>query len=217
MTGNVNWCANINPSKAVLCACLHHPGICLHGVMTEQPPAAVTEDLDRLRTVLKWSIPAKADSNLLVGTRNIRALGDFNLDRIGEPLYEAFIATGLWPPTERNTVPEPTSTTTRPGTSTIRSPGSQRRTGHRSCRVWRTTSGPGPLTSSPRSSPVSAAARCLGGSRATTRSGASSLAVRASAVSSDRWPLRLLQVIRCCDCESSPGLIQEYPCPNSLK
>ncbi|MET3173207.1 UNVERIFIED_ORG: hypothetical protein ABIB52_001035 [Arthrobacter sp. UYCu721] len=32
-------------------------------------------------------------------------LGDFNLDRIGDPLYEAFVNTGPWPPTELNTVP----------------------------------------------------------------------------------------------------------------
>ena len=36
---------------------------------------------------------------------NLMVLGDFNLDRIGDPLYEAFITTGLWPPTELNTVP----------------------------------------------------------------------------------------------------------------
>ena len=36
---------------------------------------------------------------------NLMVLGDFNLDRIGDPLYEAFIATGLWPPTELNQVP----------------------------------------------------------------------------------------------------------------
>jgi hypothetical protein len=44
--------------------------------MTEHPPAAVTEDLDRLRAALEASIPARAESNLLVGTWNIRALGD---------------------------------------------------------------------------------------------------------------------------------------------
>lgn len=44
--------------------------------MTEQPPAAVTEDLDRLRAALDDVIPAKSHSNLLVGTWNIRALGD---------------------------------------------------------------------------------------------------------------------------------------------
>ncbi|WP_174188570.1 endonuclease/exonuclease/phosphatase family protein [Nocardia barduliensis] len=36
---------------------------------------------------------------------NLLVLGDFNLDRIGDPLYEAFVSTGLWPPTELNTVP----------------------------------------------------------------------------------------------------------------
>jgi endonuclease/exonuclease/phosphatase family metal-dependent hydrolase len=37
--------------------------------------------------------------------KNLMVLGDFNLDRIGDPLYEAFVATGLWPPTELNDVP----------------------------------------------------------------------------------------------------------------
>ncbi|MGY2033395.1 hypothetical protein [Nocardia gipuzkoensis] len=36
---------------------------------------------------------------------NLLVLGDFNLDRIGDPLYEAFVSTGLWPPAELNTVP----------------------------------------------------------------------------------------------------------------
>ena len=35
---------------------------------------------------------------------NLLVLGDFNLDRIGAPLFEAFLATGLWPPTELNNV-----------------------------------------------------------------------------------------------------------------
>ncbi|GAA1115566.1 hypothetical protein GCM10009582_11150 [Arthrobacter flavus] len=37
--------------------------------------------------------------------QNLFVLGDFNLDRIGNPLFEAFISTGLWPPTELNNVP----------------------------------------------------------------------------------------------------------------
>jgi hypothetical protein len=44
--------------------------------MTEQPPATVSEDLDRLRSALDAAIPAKAKTKLLVGTWNIRALGD---------------------------------------------------------------------------------------------------------------------------------------------
>ncbi|MBT2250329.1 hypothetical protein JHV56_16640 [Arthrobacter sp. BHU FT2] len=48
----------------------------MHGATTEQPPAAVTEDLDRLEAALAAAIPARTVSNLLVGTWNIRALGD---------------------------------------------------------------------------------------------------------------------------------------------
>jgi endonuclease/exonuclease/phosphatase family metal-dependent hydrolase len=36
---------------------------------------------------------------------NLLALGDFNIDRIGDPLFEAFTSTGLTPPAELNTVP----------------------------------------------------------------------------------------------------------------
>lgn len=37
--------------------------------------------------------------------KNLLVLGDFNLDRLGNPLYDAFLSTGLWPPTELNMVP----------------------------------------------------------------------------------------------------------------
>jgi hypothetical protein len=53
--------------------------------MTEQPPAAVTEDLDRLRTALDTAIPARTGSNLLVGTWNIRALGDLTAKWLAGP------------------------------------------------------------------------------------------------------------------------------------
>ena len=36
---------------------------------------------------------------------NLIVLGDFNLDRVGDPLFEAFLSTGLWPPAELTTVP----------------------------------------------------------------------------------------------------------------
>jgi endonuclease/exonuclease/phosphatase family metal-dependent hydrolase len=36
---------------------------------------------------------------------NLLVLGDFNLDRLGNPLFEAFVSTGLWPPPELNEVP----------------------------------------------------------------------------------------------------------------
>lgn len=37
--------------------------------------------------------------------QNLLVLGDFNLDRIGDPLYEAFVSTGLWPPPALDSVP----------------------------------------------------------------------------------------------------------------
>ncbi|MCE0487220.1 endonuclease/exonuclease/phosphatase family protein [Ornithinimicrobium sediminis] len=37
--------------------------------------------------------------------RNLLVLGDFNLDRLDDPLFEAFVSTGLWPPAELNEVP----------------------------------------------------------------------------------------------------------------
>lgn len=36
---------------------------------------------------------------------NLLVLGDFNLDRLGNPLYDAFVATGLYPPSALDTVP----------------------------------------------------------------------------------------------------------------
>ncbi|NNC14097.1 hypothetical protein HII28_19765 [Planctomonas sp. JC2975] len=36
---------------------------------------------------------------------NLLVLGDFNIDRLGNPLYEAFVSTGLWPPAELSGIP----------------------------------------------------------------------------------------------------------------
>lgn len=37
--------------------------------------------------------------------QNMLVLGDFNLDRLDDPLYAAFVSTGLWAPPELNKVP----------------------------------------------------------------------------------------------------------------
>jgi len=37
--------------------------------------------------------------------QNLFVLGDFNLDRLGDPRYNAFVSTGLWPPSVLNDVP----------------------------------------------------------------------------------------------------------------
>ena len=36
---------------------------------------------------------------------NLLALGDFNIDRAGDPLFDAFTSTGLTPPAELNDIP----------------------------------------------------------------------------------------------------------------
>jgi len=37
--------------------------------------------------------------------RNLLVLGDFNLDRLGDPLFHTFTSTGLWPPVQLDQVP----------------------------------------------------------------------------------------------------------------
>lgn len=71
----------------------------VHIIWGENP----TQRLPEITALAKWmrgwaDRPDDLNENLMV-------LGDFNLDRIGDPLYEAFISTGLWPPTELNQVP----------------------------------------------------------------------------------------------------------------
>lgn len=56
----------------------------------------ITEFAQWMRT---WADrPEDWNTNLLV-------LGDFNLDRLDNPLYDAFVSTGLFPPAELNKVP----------------------------------------------------------------------------------------------------------------
>jgi hypothetical protein len=77
------------------------------------PPAVVQARVRRLIDLLDGVIPAKQlDWNLLVATWNLRAfggltkkwasVGDFNIDRAGDPLYDAFTSTGLAAPPELN-------------------------------------------------------------------------------------------------------------------
>ena len=102
------------------------PG-CRRG-MTERRPAAVEVDLPvrrrhpRVRPCALGQESCRAvggdqrlrpvDAGLAVRPNdwnsNLIVLGDCNLDRIGHLLNEAFIATGLWPPAELNTVPRTT-------------------------------------------------------------------------------------------------------------
>lgn len=68
-------------------------------VLWGTPSARVLEIEQFAQWMRRWADRADDwNSNLLV-------LGDFNLDRLGNPLYEAFVSTGLWPPSELNDVP----------------------------------------------------------------------------------------------------------------
>jgi endonuclease/exonuclease/phosphatase family metal-dependent hydrolase len=57
-----------------------------------------TERLPEIEAFAQWMlgwVNRRNDWN-----ENLLVLGDFNLDRIGDPLFEAFISTGLFPPAE---------------------------------------------------------------------------------------------------------------------
>ncbi|SIF22424.1 Endonuclease/Exonuclease/phosphatase family [Mycobacteroides abscessus subsp. abscessus] len=63
---------------------------------------APEDRLPELTAFAEWMLAwakRKSDWNT-----NLLVLGDFNLDRIGDPLFSAFLSTGLWPPAELNDV-----------------------------------------------------------------------------------------------------------------
>ncbi|HSD24035.1 MAG TPA: endonuclease/exonuclease/phosphatase family protein, partial [Solirubrobacterales bacterium] len=73
--------------------------VTVHIVWGSQSASRVAEVAEFARWMRTWSDRHDEwNANLLV-------LGDFNLDRVGDPLYEAFLSTGLWPPAALNEVP----------------------------------------------------------------------------------------------------------------
>lgn len=71
----------------------------VHVLWGDNPAARLPEVTAFAQWMRAWADrPKERNRNLLV-------LGDFNLDRIGNPLYEAFISTGLFPPAELQQVP----------------------------------------------------------------------------------------------------------------
>lgn len=71
----------------------------VHVLWGENPSQRLPEVTAFADWMMKWAT-RKGDWNT-----NLLVLGDFNLDRIGDPLFEAFVSTGLWPPEELNQVP----------------------------------------------------------------------------------------------------------------
>lgn len=62
-----------------------------------------TQRLPEITAFAEWMeawAKRKSDWN-----QNLIVLGDFNLDRLGNPLFDAFVSTGLYPPPELKTVP----------------------------------------------------------------------------------------------------------------
>lgn len=73
--------------------------VTLHVLWGAAPGDRLAEITQFARWMRQWADrPGEWNANLLV-------LGDFNLDRVGDPLYEAFLGTGLWPPAGLNNVP----------------------------------------------------------------------------------------------------------------
>ncbi|MDH6235261.1 endonuclease/exonuclease/phosphatase family protein [Cryobacterium sp. CG_9.6] len=65
--------------------------------------ASASERIPEIRAFAEW-MRAWADRKNDWNT-NLLVLGDFNIDRYGNPLYDAFIETGLFPPPELNKLP----------------------------------------------------------------------------------------------------------------
>ncbi len=71
----------------------------VHVLWGDKPDQRLPEITAFAQWMLAWAT-RKSDWNA-----NLLVLGDFNLDRIGDPLFEAFLSSGLWPPMELNKVP----------------------------------------------------------------------------------------------------------------
>lgn len=73
--------------------------VSLHVLYGEKPQDRVSE----LKAIAEWLADWAKHENSF--DHNIIALGDFNIDRIADPLYEAFASTGLYTPQELNDIP----------------------------------------------------------------------------------------------------------------
>lgn len=62
-----------------------------------------SERIPELKAVSEWLSDWAKDMN--AWGRNLIALGDFNIDRHGDKLYDAFVSTGLYVPEDMNKIP----------------------------------------------------------------------------------------------------------------
>ncbi|HET7386956.1 MAG TPA: endonuclease/exonuclease/phosphatase family protein [Nocardioidaceae bacterium] len=71
----------------------------VHIIWGDKPADRLPEIIEIAEWMRAWADrPGEWSENLLL-------LGDFNLDRLDDPLYQAFVSTGLFPPAELNAVP----------------------------------------------------------------------------------------------------------------
>jgi endonuclease/exonuclease/phosphatase family metal-dependent hydrolase len=71
----------------------------VHVIWGESPADRLPELTAFAEWMLAWA-KRKSDWNT-----NLLVLGDFNLDRLDDPLFQAFVSTGLWAPAEFNDLP----------------------------------------------------------------------------------------------------------------
>lgn len=73
--------------------------VTLHVLYGDEPGDRVPE----LKAIAEWLAKWAKDENAF--HHNIITLGDFNIDRVGDPLYDAFTSTGLRTPEDLNDIP----------------------------------------------------------------------------------------------------------------
>jgi endonuclease/exonuclease/phosphatase family metal-dependent hydrolase len=73
--------------------------ITLHVIYGE----GAAERIPELKAIAEWLADWARDVN--AWDHNLICLGDFNIDRLGDPLYQAFTSTGLFTPDDLNLVP----------------------------------------------------------------------------------------------------------------
>jgi len=73
--------------------------VTLHVLYGKEPEDRLSE----LKAIAEWLAEWAKDEK--AWDHNLIALGDFNIDRIGDPLYKAFTSTGLRTPQELDSVP----------------------------------------------------------------------------------------------------------------
>jgi hypothetical protein len=148
--------------------------VTLHVYWGSKSDQDVDEHAKELSSIATWLKEWARDPD--TWDQNLICLGDFNIDRSGSALWQAFTSTNLTTPVELQS-PNRQVGGSRSSTSMTRSPGSPRRgTAQSRCSRWATPTAPGCSigASPPSPTPGSPGSRSPSGSPTTTHSGSSS-------------------------------------------